>query len=217
MKVSIATLFSILLLASCKSQNKTFITDSLSQDKLFEQKIDTIVEELKFYYEYDQALREYLIYKTFDKSVTDSIEDLENEKDRLNYIFQTNFKSDLAKKIWKDFIHPSDDKFTERLIEISDSLGFPSLKRIKKYYGKELPEEFNPIIFFVHSRKKYWPKIKEVLTREKEKGNMGKCDYGYAMWHISGRKDNSFLDDHGIKYYANSKGKAMVIMPCEDL
>lgn len=182
----------------------------------FEQQIDTIVEELKFNYEYDQALREYIIYKTFDKSVTDSIESLENEKDRLNYIFSTNFKSDLAKTIWNEFIYPSDDKFTERLIAISDSVGYPSLKRIKKYYNSELPEEFNPTIFFIHSREKYWGKINEIAEREFENGNMGKCDYGYIRWHTSGRKENKYLDENGIKYGANTKGRAVYVQTCED-
>lgn len=80
-----------------------------------------------------------------------------------------------------------------------------------------MPEEFNPVLFFVHSRKKYWPKVREVALREKEKGNMGKCDYGYIMWHISGRKDNRFLEENGIEYYANSKGRAVYIKTCEDL
>ncbi|SHJ24191.1 hypothetical protein SAMN04488096_1174 [Mesonia phycicola] len=198
-------------LTSCYSQKKIDV-----KEKQFEQKIDTIVEELKFNYEFDQALREYIIYKTFDKAVTDSIENLENEKGRQNYIFSRNFKSDLAKRIWKEFIHPSDDKFTERLIAISDSVGYPSLKRIKKYYKTDLPEEFNPTIFFVHSREKYWEKINEIAEREFKNGNMGKCDYGYIRWHTSGRKENKYLDENGIKYVANSKGRAVYIQTCED-
>ncbi len=211
MKNNLLILFLVLIITSCYSQDKTDF-----KEERFEQQIDTIVEELKFNYEYDQALREYIIYKTFDKSVTDSIENLENEIDRLNYIFSTNFKSDLAKRIWKEFIHPSDDKFTERLIAISDSVGYPSLKRIKKYYKADLPEEFYPTVFFVHSREKYWTKINEIAEREFKNGNMGKCDYGYIRWHTSGRKENKYLDENGIKYGANSKGRAVYIQTCED-
>ncbi|WP_296315531.1 hypothetical protein [Winogradskyella sp. UBA3174] len=211
MKKNLLILSFGLIMTFCYSQEKLDI-----EEERFKQQIDTIVEELKFNYEYDQALREYIIYKTFDKSVTDSIESLENEKDRLNYIFSTNFKSDLAKRIWKEFIHPSDDKFTERLIAISDSVGYPSLKRIKKYYDSELPEEFNPTIFFVHSREKYWKKINEIAEREFKNGNMGKCDYGYIRWHTSSRKENKYLDEYGIKYGANSKGRAVYIQTCED-
>ncbi|GGW75495.1 hypothetical protein DFQ11_1253 [Winogradskyella epiphytica] len=211
MKKNLLILIFGLIMTFCYSQEKIDI-----KEEKFKQQIDTIVEELKFNYEYDQALREYIIYKTFDKSITDSIENLENEKDRLNYIFSTNFKSDLAKRIWKEFIHPSDDKFTERLIAISDSVGYPSLKRIKKYYDSELPEEFNPTIFFVHSQEKYWEKINEIAEREFKNGNMGKCDYGYIRWHTSGRKENKYLDENGIKYGANSKGRAVYIQTCED-
>ncbi len=82
MKKNLLFLILGFILTSCYSQKNIDI-----KEKRFEQKIDTIVEELIFSYEYDQALREYLIYKTFDKAVTDSIENLENEKDRLNYIF----------------------------------------------------------------------------------------------------------------------------------
>lgn len=211
MKKNLLILILGLIITSCYSQDKIDV-----KEKRFKQQIDTIVEELKFNYEYDQALREYVIYKTFDKAVTDSIENLENEKDQLNYILSTNFKSDLAKKIWNEFIHPADDKFTEKLIAISDSIGYPSLKRIKKYYSTELPKEFNPTIFFVHSRKKYWSKINEIAEREFKNGNMGKCDYGYIKWHTSGRKENKYLDENGIKYGANSKGRAVFIETCED-
>ena len=205
----------ILLLLFFSSQ--IFSQDKIEiQERLFEQKIDTILEELKFNYEYDQALREYVIYKTFDKSITDSIENLESEKDRIKYILASNFKSDLEKSIWENFIHPADDKFTEKLIEITDSVGYPSLKRIKKYYKKKLPEEFNPTIFFVHANKKYWSKIKTVAEREFSNGNMGMCDFGYIMWHISGRKENSYLENNGIRFAANSEGRAIYIETCED-
>ncbi|THD68030.1 hypothetical protein E7Z59_10310 [Robertkochia marina] len=200
-----------ILISSCYSQDK----DEL-KEKRFEQQIDTIVEELKFNYDYDQALREYIVYKTFNKAITDSIENLESEQDRLNYIFSTNFKSDIAQKIWEEFIHPSDDKFTERLIAITDSVGYPSLSRIKKYYKPNLPEGFNPTIFFIHSNKKYWSKINQLAEREFKNGNMGKCDYGYIKWHTSERKENKYLDENGIEYATNSDGRAVFIRTCED-
>ncbi|GAA4281643.1 hypothetical protein [Gaetbulibacter aestuarii] len=185
-------------------------------EKRFEQKIDTIVEQLVFNYQYDQALREYLLYKTFDKSVTDSIENLKSETDRVNYIISTNFKSDLARSIWEDFIHPSDDKFTENLMDLCNSVGYPSLNRIKKYYKRKLPDEFNPVIFFGHSREKYWDAVRVIAKREFENGHMGKCDFGYVMWHTSGRKENAYLDEGGIKYIANSKGRVITLSLCED-
>lgn len=197
----------------------TWLNSTYSQskeDRLFIQQIDTIVEDLKFSYQYDQAMREYMLYKTFDKSVTDSIEALENEKDRLKYITSSNFKSDLGKRIWQEFMHPADEIFTKRFLGISNSVGYPSLKRIKRYYQGSLPSEFNPVMILVHSPEKYWDQIREMAEREKDKGNLGKCDYGYIMWHVSGRKENKYLADNGIKFAANSAGRAIYIWTCTD-
>ncbi len=191
---------------------------SQTQDKeaLFAQNADTIVEYLKFHFQYDQAMREYTLFKTFDKSITDSIESLESAEATRDYIIAHNFKSDLSKKIWKEFINPADNKFTEYLIDITRKYGYPSLKRIKKYSSLELDEEFNPVIFFVHSNPKYWDTIRDLIQEEFESGNMGKCDYGYVMWHISGRKDLRYLDENGIDYRANSKGQVFYINTCID-
>ncbi|UJH90963.1 hypothetical protein LZ575_20145 [Antarcticibacterium sp. 1MA-6-2] len=53
-----------------------FITSlSFSQsakEELFRQDVAALVEEMEFMYGYDQLLREYLIYKSFNKSETDS-------------------------------------------------------------------------------------------------------------------------------------------------
>ena len=46
------------------------------QDSLLKKDINIIVPELIFMYEYDQAIREYLSYATFNTSITDSIENL---------------------------------------------------------------------------------------------------------------------------------------------
>ena len=210
MKFKIVLFFFLTLFFSNSSHSQS------KEEALFIQQIDTIVEDLKFGYQYDQAMREYILYKTFDKSVIDSVETIENEQDRLNYIFSTNFKSDLGIRIWDNFIRPADDLFTERFLEISNSVGYPSLKRIKKNYQGPLPSEFNPVLILIHSPQKYWAQIQEMVEREKEKGNVGKCDYGYIMWHISGRKENSYLDENGIKYATNPAGRAAVVWPCTD-
>src|SRR5690606_41942524 len=59
----------------------------------FERDIDLIVEELKFMYDTDQALREYTLFKTYNKAITDSIENLSQDKVR-EYIISNSFKSD---------------------------------------------------------------------------------------------------------------------------
>ncbi len=189
------------------------INSQESKDELFKQKVDSIMDHLRFSFQYDQAMRKYILYKTFDNSKIDSIEKLE---DPTKYIFSHNFSSDKEKRIWMEFIHPADDKFTESMIDISNKYGYPSLKRIKKHYTGIIPFEFNPSILLIHSRKKYWLEIDKVIEREFKKGNIGKCDYGYIKWHISGRKENSYLKDNGIKYASGPKGKVYYVNSCED-
>ena len=183
------------------------------KEELFKQSIDSIMDELRFSYQYDQAMREYILYKTFNKSITDSIETLDDPRE---YIFSHNFKTSKAKRIWEEFIHPADDKFTKLMIDISNKYGYPSLKRIKKYYNGIIPSEFNPTVLLVHSRKKYWSEMDSMVEREFKMGNMGKCDYGYIKWHISGRLENSFLKNNGIKFGAGPDGQVYYVETCED-
>ncbi|WPY97624.1 hypothetical protein [Christiangramia sp. OXR-203] len=183
------------------------------KEKLFEKNIDSIMAELRFSYQYDQAMREYILFKTFDKSIIDSLETLDDPRE---YIFAHNFETNKVKRIWDEFIHPADDKFTELMIDISNKYGYPSLKRINKYYDGIVPPEFDPTILLIHSRKKYWSEINTMVEREFKNGNMGKCDYGYIKWHISGRKENSFLKENGIKFAAGDNGQVYYIDSCED-
>ena len=46
------------------------------KDSLFKKDIVPLVEEMEFMYGYDQTMREYTKYQTFDKNVTDKIESL---------------------------------------------------------------------------------------------------------------------------------------------
>lgn len=76
----------------------------IQQNENFERDIDLIVEELKFMYDTDQALREYTLFKTYNKAITDSIENLSQDKVR-EYIISNSFKSDsLGKRINKEYI-----------------------------------------------------------------------------------------------------------------
>lgn len=72
-------LLTVMLLPSTKS----FCQQITKQQKEinFEKAIDIIVEELIFY-DTDQALREYTLYKTYNRAVTDSIERLPQEEMR---------------------------------------------------------------------------------------------------------------------------------------
>ncbi|MCP9201286.1 hypothetical protein MKO06_15355 [Gramella sp. GC03-9] len=170
------------------------------KDNLLEQDIDEIIEELKFMYHYDQATREYLYYQTFDKSITDSIENLSNEV-RENRLKFTPVKSDsLKKKIWKNYITPMDKIHTERVIEITKKYGFPSAKRLKEYSEENI--DFNPLILLIHSPFEYSEDLKKIVKIEREKGRLEKCDYGYLLWHLNGRSDFQPMLDNG---YAMTK------------
>ncbi len=186
----------------------SFTFSQTSKESLFKNDINTIVEELEFMYGYDQTLREYTIYKTFDKSETNRIEKLPDSL-RIVEIETRNFESDSIKiMIFNNYINPMDALHTERLIAITEKYGFPSLARIKKYYKKEFAdEEFNPLILFVHSPKKYREDLKELMFNEYKIGHINQCAYGYALWHFSGRKsfqpmlDNGFtmIEENGVQ------------------
>ncbi len=64
----ILLIFSILLSNAIYSQS--------AKDSLLQKDISSLVEEMEFMYGYDQTMREYTIFKTFNKSETDRIENL---------------------------------------------------------------------------------------------------------------------------------------------
>ncbi|MCG8808943.1 hypothetical protein G1K57_12175 [Tenacibaculum finnmarkense] len=191
------------------------IFSQISKDSLLKQDIDILVEEMEFMYGYDQTIREYTIYKTFDKSETDKIESLADSL-RILEISNRKFKSDTIKKqIWKNYINPMDAKHTERMIEITKKYGFPSIKRIKKYYKKDFADpEFNPLIIFIHSPKKYWEELKKLMLNEYESGLINQCIYGYSLWQFTGRKSFQPMLDNGFKI-VEENGKSTLESTCK--
>lgn len=94
------------------------------KDSLFQKDIVSLVEEMEFMYGYDQALREYSIFKTFDKSETERIENLPDSL-RIEEMKTRRFESDsIGKLIWKKYINPKDSEHTKRMIEITKSMVF---------------------------------------------------------------------------------------------
>jgi hypothetical protein len=92
-----------------------------------------------------------------------------------------------------------DAQHTDRMIEITKKYGFPSIERIKKYYKKEFVDpEFNPLIIFIHSPKKYWEGLKELMLNEYKTGIINQCQYGYALWQFSGRKSFKPMLENGF-------------------
>lgn len=185
------------------------------KDSLLKRDINIIVDELQFMFGYDQIMREYINYKTFDKHKTDSIENL---PDSLRAVAMRNFEFDndtLVKMIWRKYINPKDAEHTERLIEITKKYGFPSADRLKKYYKKGFMDpDFQTNLIFIHSPKKYWEELKVLMKDEYEIGNINQCIYGYLLWHFNERKSFQSMLDNGWKF-VEKNGKRVLISTCE--
>lgn len=182
------------------------VAQNSEKDKLLKRDVDIVIEEIRFMYDYDQALREYTLYKTFDKSKTDSIENLSPEFTR-KFLTDNKFKSDtLTKYIFKNYINHFDDIHTNRIIKMTKMYGFPSKERLEKYSGKQLGEEFDPYILLVHAPKKYNNELKALIKQELLNGTIDKCKYGHLLWHFNGRKDVNDLLNNGFEYIVNENG-----------
>ena len=185
------------------------------KDCLLQNDIVSLVEEMEFMYGYDQTLREYTLFRTFDKSETNRIENLSDSL-RLKEMSERKLSSDsLTRNIFKNYINPKDAEHTERMIEITKKYGFPSIERIKKYYDKEFVDpEFNPLIIFIHSPRKYWDELKKLMLSEYENGRINQCQYGYALWQFTGRKNFQPMLNNGYEMIKEN-GKTRLKSTCE--
>ncbi len=185
------------------------------KDSLLKRDINPIVDELQFMYEYDQAMRKYVLYKTFDTYIADSIQSL---PDSLMRVTMKSLKFDndtLAKMIWRSYINEKDAKHTERLIEITKKYGFPSLSRINRYYEKEFRDpDFHANLIFIHAPPKYWEELTTLMKEEYELGNINKCIYGYLLWHFKGRKSMQPMLDNGWEF-VEKDGRRILKSMCE--
>jgi len=185
------------------------------KDSLFKADIEVLVEELEFMYGYDQTLREYAFYKTFDKSETNRIEALSDSL-RAEALKEISFTSDsLVRKIFKHYINPQDALHTQRVIDITKKYGFPSAKRIKQFYDQEFEDpEFNPIIILIHSPKEFWEELKVMMKNEYQNGSISQCDYGYLLWQFTGRKSFKPMLDNGFKM-VEEEGRPVLTSTCD--
>lgn len=186
-----------------------------TKDSLLKKDINVLVEEMEFMYGYDQTMREYTIFKTFDKSETERIENLPDRL-KIEEMKERKFESDsIGKLIFKKYINPMDAEHTERMIEITKKYGFPSTERIKKYYNKEFVDpEFNPLIIFIHSPRKYWDELKELMLNEYQNGVINQCQYGYLLWQFTGRQSFKPMLDNGYKLIEEN-GKTTLQPTCK--
>lgn len=186
-----------------------------SKDEIFEQDIDLLVEELQFMYGYDQTLREYTLYKTFDKTETNRIEALPDSLRRVEMKGRQFVSDTINTMIFRNYINPMDARHTARLIEITKKYGFPSTDRIRKYYDKEFQDpEFSPFLLFIHAPKEYWEELKVLMKQELETGRINRCTYGYLLWHVNGRSSFQPMLDNG--YVMEKKEDGSFSLQAED-
>lgn len=185
------------------------------KDSLFQKDIISLVEEMEFMYGYDQIIREYTLFKTFDKSETDRIENLPDSL-KLEEMNKRQFESDsIGTIIWRRYISPKDEEHTLRMIEITRKYGFPTVDRIRKYYNKKFVDpEFNPYILLVHAPKKYWEELKLLMKSELDKGRISKCTYGHLLWHCTGRASLQPLLENGFEMIVEN-GKSVLKSTCK--
>ena len=186
-----------------------------AKDSLLQKDIVSLVEEMEFMFGYDQTLREYVVFKSFDKSETDRVENLPDSL-RIEEMTKRQFKSDsVGKLIWDKYINPKDAEHTERMIEITKKYGFPTIKRIKLVYNKKfVDKEFNPYILLVHSPKKYWEELQIMMKKELDEGRIDRCTYGHLLWHITGRKSMQPMLDNGFEMVVEN-GKKVLKSTCK--
>ena len=192
------------------------IYSQTDKDSLLNIDINILVEEMEFMYGYDQTMREYIQYKSFDKSETNRIENLADSLRELEMNKRKLESASLEITIREKYINSFDALHTERMIEIIKKYGFPSRERLKKYYKKDfIDPEFDPLILLIHSPKKYWEELKVLMLNEYKKGIIHQCIYGYSLWHFNGRKsfqpmlENGwkFIEENGIKRIEATCGK----------
>lgn len=183
------------------------------KDSLLARDADALVEELRFIYYLDQGSRKYLDYGTFDKRATDSIE--EQDRAAVNAsVDSLKLSKETREKIWANFLNPLDSLKTVRMLEIIDTYGFPSTKRLKQFGNQHL--DFNPLIILVHTPFSFSSKVIPVIEKEYAAGNLkNRCEYGYLLWHLNGRRDFSHMLNNGYEMVINEDGSRVLESKCD--
>ncbi|MGY3792345.1 hypothetical protein [uncultured Aquimarina sp.] len=154
MKLILKTLI-ILILVSC---------DSLSKDEKLIKDREKLTKELKNMVELDQKGR--LFITELKKKQLDS-----------NLI---KFKRD---SFWSKQII-IDNNNVKRLIEITNTYGFPNVDRLQ-----------SPVpawLIFQHTPEEYKEEVSDLLIEEHKSGRMPTMEYNMIKWHLTGRKGSPF-------------------------
>lgn len=115
-------------------------------------------------------------------------------------------KGQLASRLFfQEVINKQDSINTEKLIKLTQENGFPGMDRLDHKY---------PVcLVFVHSDKKYFPELIELVKSEYQKGNMNDWEKDRILWHVQRGRDGFWLsadkpiwygkDNDIIEYFLN--------------
>ncbi len=183
------------------------------KDSLLARDAEQLIEEMRFMYQVDQRTRKYLDYGSFEKRVTDSIENLSAEATKHAEI-SLQLPKPVKDRIWSRFISPLDSLKAARMMEIIETYGYPSGKRLRQFSEQEI--DFNPLVLLGHTPFNFKDRMIPLLEREYRAGNLpSSCEYGYLLWHLHGRSDFSYMLDNGYEMTRNEDGTFRMLSTCE--
>jgi len=159
----------LIILVSCISCNDNTKDNSLTNEQL--------IKQAEILYHNDQKWRRTL-------SALETATCIEIDET----IFSSKTKKGrLANRLlFQDIINEQDSINTEKLIKLTNDNGFPGMDRLNHKY---------PVcLIFVHSDKKFFPEIIELVEREYQKGNMNVWEKDRILWHVD-RGRNGFWQE----------------------
>ncbi len=163
--------FLVFILISCGTVKTLSTQDKTHLNKM----IDSM-------YALDQKHRHNLIavdskFKVDTKSNDGKFLSQKAKKEKLGdqYTRYRNTKDSLQNVISK-----TDESNTKLLLHLTEKYGFPSRNRLEIYRASAYS-------IFVHSPKKYYSTIKEVIAKEFKENRISEYEKAYIFWHINGR------------------------------
>lgn len=169
------------------------------KDSLLKRDVVQVIEELQYMYHLDQESRNHL-----EKLKNGNLEDTSEEE----------FSKAGSDSIWAHIISPLDSIKTARMLVLIEIYGFPSVDRLEKFSGRDL--DFNPQILLIHAPFRFSEELIPIAEREYNFGNFrNKCEYGYLLWHLHGRKDFKYMLENGYKMETQEDGTFKLTATCD--
>lgn len=169
------------------------------KDSLLKRDVVQVIEELQYMYHLDQETRNYL-----EKMKNGNSDEAPEQE----------FSKAGTDSIWAHIISPLDSIKTARIMVLIEKYGFPSVDRLEKFSGRDL--EFNPQILLIHAPFSFSEELIPIAEREYNFGNFrSKCEYGYLLWHLHGRKDFKYMLENGYKMETQDDGTFKLIATCD--